>query len=256
MDELYLITFGSSTYSFLEDPEMEVNQNSSLGEILQGKEVETTSPDLETPNTIDLIGGILNLAFGSELNSQTMQLILSFLNQDLIKDVLLGDDVKEIFNTIDDYLTFENNDEKDLAITNLINALTEKNVAINDQTFNQVLTTDTNFLFKGLLNLVYQQTINDDTNVNYNEVFFNKVQGQDDERLVTYDINNIPSLITTISYLIKFLNSFSRYLAQFDQYRTNTFGGPQHLFDLKKTNQEVIKEILNKKYKGLEPDTT
>jgi len=261
MDELYYATFGISNYDFTYDRQMETLAGTNLYEQLENpsKTFSTIAPDpTNILNILRPAAGLLNGYLGNGFSAATGSTIAGFLGQDLIKGLIYNrnaadpeqrEPAKAIFEQINEYLTIKPDQENNSPILEVINALTEKNIA-NDQTFSQVLKADVNMLFKGLLIFIYNQTIEKDDDVNYSQVFFDKLTGKDDDRLVTTSNDQTNYIIRGVAYTLKFLNSLSRYIAQFDQYKKNDYSGPTRLFDPKKDNQTVIKEVLNKKYKS------
>jgi len=261
MDELYWATFGIDDYNFTDDRAMETLAGTNLHDQLANpkKVFSTVAPDSgNILGTLRLVSGLLNTYLGNGFSANTGSTIAGILDQDVVKDLLYHpketdlekrEPAKGIFEQINEYLTIKSDESNSSPILEVINSLTEKNVAVNDQTFSEVLSTDANLFFKALLIFIYKQTIENDTDVNYSEIFFGRLAGNSDSRLISTEDDQTNYTIRGVAYVLKFLNSLSRYIAQFDQYKKNDYSGPTRLFDPNKSDQTVIREILNKKYK-------
>jgi len=252
MDQIYATTFGLKNYNFTDDHAMVMTVGTNSFNRLRGLHPERVyrAPEEKTAATIQLVAGSITAGLGNGVSPQLAGVIANLLTQSFVTDAIGADNIQNIIKTINDMLVVK---EGNNLIGEITNALTEKAYAVNDLTFEQVLKANTNKVFKALLIFIAKKTVHtdDDSTINYSQLFFDHLAEKNDDRLV--DIIN-DDYVHGASYVLSFINSFARYLIQFDQYKLTTSAGPEHQFDQVKTDREIVDGILNAKYKTDNPD--
>jgi len=246
MDQIYNTTFGLKNYNFTDDRDMVMTVGTNSFNRLRDLDPDKVyrAPEEKTAATIQLIAGSVTAGLGNGVSPQLAGVVANLLTQSFVTDAMGAENIQNIIKTINDMLVVKEGND---LIGEITNALTEKEYVVNDLTFEQVLRVNTNKVFKALLIFVARKTIRvDDDSINYSQIFFDHLAGKTDSRLE--DITN-DDYVHGASYVLSFINSFARYLIQFDQYKLTTSTGPEHQFDQVKTDREIVNEILIAKYK-------
>jgi len=251
MDQIYATTFGLKNYNFTDDHSMVLTIGTNSFDRLRGNHPDKVyrAPEEKTAATIQLIAGSITAGLGNGVSPQLAGVIANLLTQSFVTDAMGAENIQNIIKTINEMLIVK---EGNNLIGEITNALTEKDYAVNGLTFEQVLKANTNKVFKALLIFIAKKTIRgNDDGVNYSQIFFDHLAGKNDSRLE--EITN-DDYVHGASYVLAFVNSFARYLIQFDQYKLTASTGPEHQFDQTKTDKEIVDGILNAKYKTDNPD--
>ncbi|ATG97345.1 MOLPALP family lipoprotein [Mesoplasma lactucae] len=232
-------------------------------------DVETAQPDNSISKTLNLISSTLKIVFGNDFTPQTAGLLTGIIKSGVVSNALGGmfhTDNNPVKNAINKAESIINDSNNAGAINEVLTAITQENIA-NDISMRDVLSNGMQSLFSSLLFLVKNQKINqDELKKKENEewsaskLFFVSLLGGNIPDGLLTEANadtKISETILAVAGILNCTNAIYQYISMFDKYKSYTeeWGQPvsiDHLFNRKKTNGEIIRDILDSKYKSNE----
>ena len=275
--ELYKMAFGSNqggfnynfTYSVANGSltSSGVKTNTKLSTYVNNpgdNGIVQSAPNSGITKTLGAITGGLTIVLGNDFTSDTAGLVSGVINTPVVANILnpylhpQTEQQTKISQTINLVLSVLNNDKNTQAIDEVLNAITQENIA-STTTTQTVLNQATQDLFLSLVYFLDHKQIDVDkmnaATLSASEIFFDLLLQVDpgDVFLTPSEGNDSADYHLEISYgakILNFVNVLTTYLAAFDEFKTFKPISYNYLFSSHKTNGQIIDQILNQPYKN------